>query len=785
MATKKPAKASEALTDDGESKGRKSEEQRKADLLKRAKDRYKIISEYWADNRKRALEDIEFRAGKQWPEEIAAEREKAGRPALVLDKVNQYIRQVVNDGRQNRPAIKFRPKGGGDEKVANAYNGLTRAILNASNADQAFDTALDHSAGHGFGYFRVLTEYDGKNSFDQVIKVERIRNSLAVLLAPHQAADGCDAEDGFIIDTMSKAAFKAKFPHAKKADWKADGGEFGEGWISEDEVRVCEYFYKVPSEEVIYQLADGVVVTKDEYEKAQAEGVQDLLPVINQRVAMVDKVEWCKMTGAEILEETDWSGQYIPIIPVYGTETDVNGKVNYTGITRPSRDGQMLYNFARTAFAERVALTPKAPFIAAAGQTEDDPNWQRAHVDNIPVLTYNPVEINGNALPAPQRQPASDIPAGFAQEMQHAEHDIQSSIGMYAASLGQQSNEKSGRAIIARQREGDVATFHYHDNLTRAIRYLGRILLDLIPNIYDSRRVVRLMADDGTTREALIAPEIPGPTAKIDGMEAFNLGAGEYDVEVDTGPSFTTKRQEALEAQIEIAQGNPTVWQTHGDIIAKNMDWPGADEWAKRTRATMPPELAAAIAKSERDDEGLDPKVREVIERAQDAIEERERALEQASQIIDEAKGRMAQLEAEAKRARDEADAAATKAVLAAEVKAARAQLDLRDEKLVGELLKVQDETIEAVKALVMPEPAIAQPEAVEPAGPSPEVLAILDAFNARTEALVAAVRAPRRRVAERDEATGLVTGFVESPVEEAMEGDQMQMMQAQPQEGF
>ena len=258
-------------------------------------------------------------------------------------------------------------------------------------------------------------------------------------------------------------------------------------------------------------------------------------------------------------------------------------------------------------------------------------------------------------------------------------------------------------------------------------------------------------------------------------MEAFNLGAGEYDVEVDTGPSYTTKRQEALEAQIEIASGNPTVWQTHGDIIAKNMDWPGAEAWAARTRATMPPELSKAIAEAERaDEDGLDPKVRDVLAQAEAAIEERERALEQATDMIEQAKERMGQLEAEVGRARQDAETAAAKSVLSAEAKAARAQLDLRDEKLVAELLRVQEETIEAVKALVMPEPSIAQPAPVEPAGPSPEIMAILEAFNGRTQALVDAVRAPRRRVAERDELTGLVTGFVEGPIEPAYPQDEM-----------
>ena len=649
------AKPIKTATDDDKAKP-KGEEARKAALIERARKRYKELEEYWADNKKHALEDIKFRAGDQWPEAIKKERDDDNRPCLVLDKINQYLRQVVNDGRQNRPAIKYRPKGDGDDKVADAFQGLSRSILMASNADHAFDTALDHAAGHGFGFFRVITDYMNDRSFDQEIRIERVRNPLSVLLSPHQAADGSDAEDGFVVDTMTKSAFNAKWPDAKKADWRRDESAFGEGgWISKDEVRVVEYWYKEPAVETVYLLADGVTVTKDEYERAQAEGVADIPPVLDKRDSRVEKVKWCRMSGAEILEERDWPGRYIPIIPVYGTETDINGRVSYSGLTRLGRDGQMLYNFARTAFAERVALTPKSPWVAAAGQTDDDPNWNTAHSKNHPVLTYNPVEVGGQALPPPRRETAADIPAGFAQEMQHAEHDIQSALGMYAASVGQPSNEKSGRAIMARQREGDVATFHYHDNLNRAIRYLGRILLDLIPKVYDSKRVVRLLAEDGEAKEAIVTTqELPGgvPHAKEDGLEIYNLGAGEYDVEVDTGPSYTTKRQEALDAQLELSKGNPNVLVTHGDLIAKNFDWPGAEEWAKRAKALMPPDMKAAIAAAEQEDKGVDPKVREVIEAAQAEIDKREQALAQAQQIVQEAQAAAQAAESEAKDAK-------------------------------------------------------------------------------------------------------------------------------------
>ena len=629
------AKKRKPEVEDEKSKGETS---RKAKLLAKALERYKLLEEFWADNRKLAIEDIKFAAGDQWPEHIKKAREKKRRPALVLDKLAQYRRQVVNDGRQNRPSLKFRPVDGGDIAVANAYQGITRSILNRSNADEAFDTALDHACGHGFGFFRVLTDYTHPGSFEQDIKVVRVRNSLAVLLAPHQAADGSDAEDGFVIDTMPKSVFEQKWPKADKSDWADDSTLYGDGWLDEEHVRVAEYWYKEPTERTLYQLKDGGAAFKEDYEKSALELAGLNLPapeIIGERLVRGHKVKWCRMTGAEILEEREWAGQYIPIIPVYGTETDVNGKITYSGLTRPGMSGQMLYNFARTAFAERVALTPKAPWVAAAGQTEAHPEWLTANEDNHAVLTYDPLDVNGQPLPPPQRQQASDIPAGFAQEMQQAEHDIQAAIGMYAASLGQASNEKSGRAIMARQREGDVATFHYHDNLNRAIRHLGRILLDLIPKIYDSKRVVRLLNEDGTTKDAKVDPQLPVPVAKSDGMEIFNLSSGVYDVETATGPSFTTKRLEAAESMMEIAQGNPGVWNTHGDLIVKAMDWPGADDFAKRTKALMPPEMLKAIEASENED-GPDPKIQQIVEAANQEIQMREEALQQAAQKVQE-----------------------------------------------------------------------------------------------------------------------------------------------------
>lgn len=615
-------------------------------LHKKALARYKELEEYWGDNRKAALADIKFRTGDQWPEHLKSQREKKRRPALTFHKQEAYIRQVVNDGRQNRPSIKYRPVDGkADIKVAEGYQGLVRSILASSNADEAFDTALDNAAGNGFGYFRVLTDYADDGGFEQDIKIARIRNPLSVLLAPHQCADGSDAEDGFVIDEMGREEFKRTYPNAKKVNWQTDSKDYDQDWLNGLTVRVAEYFYKEATEHEIYQLADGQVVKAEEHARLIENGATDVPAIVSRRKVRGTKVKWCRLSGAEVLEESEFPSKFIPIIPVYGTEMDVNGKVIYSGIIRPAKDALMLYNYERTAYCERVALTPKAPYIVAAGQTEGHDEWETANSENHPYLTYNQVDVNGERAPPPRRESASDIPAGFAQGIQITEHDIQSAIGIFASGLGDRSNEKSGVAIQSRQREGDVSTFHYHDNLARATKHLGRILLDMIPRVIDTKRMVRMLGEDGSDTLAWSNPEAPVPYMKMEGFPMFNFGTGRYDVDVSVGPSYTTMRQESADAMMEIASRNPAVWQTHGDLIAEAQDWPHAEEFAKRSKALLPPEIRAAI--DEDSEDGPPPEVKAIMEQAQAAIQEREAALQGAAAKIEELERAAAEKQAE------------------------------------------------------------------------------------------------------------------------------------------
>lgn len=607
----------------------------KTDPLHEMREKFKLADEYWSDDRQAALDDIKFKAGEQWLAEIVSQREKDKRPCLVVDKLGQYVRQIVGDGRQNRPSIKVSPVDSkADVATAEILAGIVKHIESRSNADAAYDTALDSSATCGFGYFTVTTEYAGDETFDQDICIKRVRNPLTIIIDPESVeADASDMRFAFVMETMTKDEFEKKYPNKLSADFETN--EKYEGWYG-DEVRVARYWEVVEEDRTLYQMVDGTVISKARYDELKEGGLVEIDSMVKAvRNIPVRKVKHSLVSGAEYLEEPqEWPGKYIPICVVWGNEIDIEGKVTHSGIIRPAKDAQRLYNYSRSAFAERVALTPKAPWLAAEGQVEDYENeWNTANTVSHSVLRYKPTSLNGQPVPPPQRVNPSDIPQGFQADMQISEHDIQGAIGMYASSLGAPSNERSGKAIMARQREGDTGTFHYHDNLNRAIRHCGRIIVDLIPKIYDSKRVVRIMGYDGTMSEASLDPGLPTASQKQGLQMMYNPGVGTYDVTITSGPSYNTLRQEATESMVTMIQAHPELMNVIGDLMVKNMDWPGAEEISKRLHMVLPPPILEAEQKAVMDK--MPPEMQQAIEQFDAAIKQKDESINAAADEIE------------------------------------------------------------------------------------------------------------------------------------------------------
>ena len=614
------------------------------DSIKEIRDRFSLADEYWKDDRNAALDDIKFRSGEQWPDDIVSQRTRDKRPVLTVDKLNQYVRQIVNDGRQNRPAIKVHPVDSkADIATGEIFAGIIKHIESASNADAAYDTALDSAATCGFGYFTVTTDYSGDETFDQDLKIKRVRNPLSIIIDPDsEEADGSDMKFAFAIEYLSKDAFKEQYPNKTPADFETNS-DYSD-WFGE-QVRIARYWEVREEDKTMYLMVDGSVISKARYDELKEGGMTEIDSMVKDKRNIPVRSVWHSLvSGDDYLEEPqEWKGKYIPICVVWGNEIDIEGKVSHCGIIRPAKDAQRLYNYSRTAFAERVALTPKAPWLAAAGQIENyEDEWATANSIPHQVLRYDPIALNGTNVPPPQRISPSDTPSGFQADMQISEHDIQGAIGMYASSLGAPSNERSGKAIMARQREGDTGTFHYHDNLNRAIRHCGRILVDLIPKVYDSNRIVRIMGYDGAVSEATIDPNIPTANQKVGLQMLYNLGVGKYDVTITSGPSYNTLRAEAAESMVTMVQAHPELMNVIGDLMVKNMDWPGAEEIAKRLHMILPPQILQAEQQEKKNQ--MPPEMQQAMQQFDMAMKQKDQMLQQASAQIQQLMGEMEKL---------------------------------------------------------------------------------------------------------------------------------------------
>ena len=594
------------------------------DLLKEINERLELGIEGWKTNHDLALDDVYFRNGDQWDEKTKNDRENKGRPCLTFNRIESFIDQVVGDQRQGRPSIKVAPaeldmdEGGEQMKIPNlagendyeysqVMSGLIKNIEYRSKAANAYDTAFDNAVGNGFGFWRIVTEYEN-DGFDQCIKIKRISNPFRVIIDPSaEETVKEDMEWAFIFSWLPIDKYKKEYGKDAFSIVDASTGTTRERWYDKENVRVAEYFRKVPSNYTVALLSNGAVMklgeNEDEIEAAKDKISKMGLNIDKSRKTKGVKVEWMKTDGHNILSKSGdknngikvFPGKYIPVIPVFGKEINIEGEIIYRSVFRHGKDAQRNYNYWRTAATEQVALAPKAPYIGPVSAFKGLENvWKMANRENFSYLPYN-----DDAAQMPQRQIGAQMPAGALEEAQAADSDLKGTIGIFGAGLGEPSQQRSGKAIFAMQREGDVGTYAFHDNLSKSIEHTGVILSEIIPIVYDSSRVVRIRNDDGTEDSVKIN------VMDEKGRKLYDLGAAKYDITVKTGPSFTTQRIEAAEAMMEMTRQNPNLWAVLGDLIAQNMDWPGAEEMARRLQKTMDPKLL------EKEEEGMQPQITE------------------------------------------------------------------------------------------------------------------------------------------------------------------------------
>lgn len=622
----------------------------------------------------RAQDDFRFAwvDGNQWDANLSILR--GDRPKYEFNILRMTIKQVINDNRQNTPTIKVRAVEDGDVELAEIRQGLIRNIEQQSNADEAYDWGGMYAITSGFGCWRVATEYAGDDSFDQDIVIKRIENPFSVYFDPFaKEANKSDSRYAFVVTSMPKSVFREKYPDAEVSnfDGMMQSGSYYGGWYSKDDIRVAEYWQKHRSKKRIYLLSDGRVVDAEGFDEIAEiaanpppESGMEPVTVESEREVEYDRITYEIVSGDATLEGPwDWAGKYIPIVPCWGDQVVVEGSDYWYGMVRMARDSQTLFNYSQSNLVEVIAKQPNAPWLYTPKMIQGlETQWAESAVNNAAGLAYNPDSDAPGGRPFREAPP--NFPSAWFELSRINNENIKMVTGIYDASLGNKSNETSGRAILARQHEGDVATFDYSDNISRAIQYTGVIINDLIPHIYDAQREIRVLGEDQTQKYIQINKPIQSPMMdpvtgmpQIDPMTGMpktewtrlnDLSQGKYDVVVTTGLPYATMRMEIQAAMTELARapGPAGMIGTYG--MMKFMDVPGMEEFAEVMRKML---ITQGVPFEPKEGEQAGPSPEE--QQMQQAMQEMKSQIEKMGAQLQQSQAHLAQAQVRVTQAQD------------------------------------------------------------------------------------------------------------------------------------
>ncbi len=578
-----------------------------AAVIARAKARFDRAMQWEGEFLTAAADDIKFVVGDgtnnyQWPALMRESRLRDKRPCLTMNKVHQHWLSVVNDGKQNKPSVTIHPTSeDASYLAAQAFEKVIRHIEYISNAQAAYDKASEYQVACGVGYWRVTNEYGHDNSFDQQIFIRPVPDATQVLLDPMiKESDGSDAKFGIVYTEMAKADFIRAYPDHEDAMRDSAIGQGG-GWLGDDKVRVAEYYEVREIKDTLYAIMgpNGVpkYLQRSDMTPEEIESVKDRADEYPRRSIKRREVWKYLIAGNTVLDKGIVPCKYIPIVRVIGEEMIVDGKLERKGLVRYMIDAQRMYNYNTSAQVEAIALQTKVPFVAPLGAIDGlEQYWNTANTVNHSVLPYNSADENGNPIPAPTRSQPPSSGDGYTTGMQAAAEEMRMTSGQYDAMVGAPSNETAGVAIQQRQRQGDRATYHFIDGLSKAIRFTGKILIDMIPRVLDTKRLISIMEDDGTKTRVMIDNNAQQATVEMKTAQGevtliLNPSIGEYDVTSDVGPSYQTQREQAFDAMQSILATNPALTQVIGDLFFKAADFPMADEMAERMQRWIPPSI--------------------------------------------------------------------------------------------------------------------------------------------------------------------------------------------------
>ena len=628
---------------------------REKDIIERAYENFQACLNWEQATRQRYREDMRFLYADsdnqdQWEPAVKARRHLATQPMLTINKTHTHWLHVVNNLKANKPSVQVHPTN--DEatyEAAEIFEGLVRHIEYKSNAKVAYDIAAEHMVGGGIGYWRLTTAYADDSTFDQEIFIKEVPDAMSVYLDPHiKRKDGLDAKFGFIYEDMPRREFERKFPNFKLPATSPSGNQM---WITKDVVRLAEYYELEVRKEWLYALEnpDGSMryakesdISVDE-RKLFNEAIRQGAEGITRRRIDKRTIKKYLIGGDEVLEKGTWPGSYVPIIRCPGEEVVIEGRLDRKGLIRYMKDAQRAYNYNASAAIEFGALQSKSPYMAPVEAIEGLENyWATANTENHAYLPYNHADENGNPIPSPVRQqPPSSAPV-YMEGMATAAQELMMTSGQYDQTFGEQSQELSGVSIEKRVNQGERVTYHFQDNQNMAIQTTGRMIIDLIPKVYDTKRIVRILGDDNTESQIMVDPELAEPMKKTEDeenarvMAIFNPNVGKYDVVAEVGPSYDTRRQEAFDAMTKLLAAQPALSQVIGDLYMGSADFPNADKLQERMRNWIPPNiLGTGPSEQEQQLQQQLQQAQAIIQQLQEQLQEKQSYLALDKQRLD------------------------------------------------------------------------------------------------------------------------------------------------------
>lgn len=587
--------------------------QQKEKLITKAQKQFKSWLDWEGNFRKSFEQDVRFANGDadnrwQWEDAMLQARDADAAPSMTINMTLIHCLLVQNDIKKNPPAIMVRPTGGGaTAKSAEVYGGLIREISRASDATNIYLKASEFLIQGGVGYWRVLTEYEDEKSFDQVIRIRSIRNPMCVAIDPEaKEPSGADANWGMIFEDIKNDELEEEYEKYKEdigaQNAITTAGNNRTDWANEDHTRVAEWYQREKFEDQLLGFeVDGQPQTAF-MSDIEDEGIlQKLLADTNtqKRKMIRSKMCWYKIFGNSIVDYREVPGRsYIPIVRVIGQETIINGQLDRKGMVRNLKDPQRNMNYWVSAGAMQVALQTNIPWVGPAKAFENIKQWENANRARYSYLPFNHQDDNGDPIPAPTRTPPPIMAPAYISGIQIASQQFKDISGQHEASQGIKDNAISGVAIDSRKIQGETATYHFPNALAQGVAHTGRIIVDMIPAVYDTKRIVRISNVDLSQTDVQIDPsqavahqEVEKPDEENATLATWNPAIGRYEVEAEAGPDYATQREWTVDTMGKILSQNKELWSIVGDLFVENMDFPGAEEMAERLRRTINPSV--------------------------------------------------------------------------------------------------------------------------------------------------------------------------------------------------